>query len=683
MKVNLKKIGAIVAGATILASTAAFGALWYGNTKLVDENGAPVAKVVVGEKAAASDGVGAALIASRMMASAYKSVNLKGQVVGTATCTGGTGTGNCPVSDEKATLEITVPGQVAEGTYTINTLIGDFLNRRLLDRVDNSAGGSDVEYPYATSETSENANPFTDNAGNQLSHVAGAKETLYRVTGDMFAPLKTQTLKDDSVAKVYTERQDIWVSGETSVYKEADGVQGQFDLVSYTLKFGGAGNDHGIPVCTTPTSNDYTYCKSTDGNLDYATETHKVYVWFLGEQWVISEMSPPTTTVTSDSLVVNGGYVKLAKEAISGLLNQGESLETDNLKFHLDDLEAHGDTTSAILSVLDANDNILKKDKIAPGETKEFNIQGKTYRVHVYKVAPGYTFGAKWADMAIYAKELTLESGKYLDEDQETNPNWKVALGWKNKDGASDDAGTPGNEAAPDHLRSIILWSDKLDGLTVGGEDEKMGPGAYIPFVEDPVVWKLTYSGLDITNADRDTLKFELSKTGEKRFSESLIDSTTPGGYLNCKVIAPYIEVSSSKTGTPLRVSQVYGYKEADVSGVSAIVSDPTDMNYNELYIALNDLQCGADWSSLKSLYGGIFMRLSSSGAEHYGFAPFDDDTTMDNEFARTLEIEYEDIGDGDTTFFDGGGVIEVKPINVATVAISDDVSDGAAGRYF
>jgi len=354
-------------------------------------------------------------------------------------------------------------------------------------------------------------------------------------------------------------------------------------------------------------------------------------------------------------------------------------LETDNLKFHLDDLEAHGDTTSAILSVLDANDNILKKDKIAPGETKEFNIQGKTYRVHVYKVAPGYTFGAKWADMAIYAKELKLESGKYLDEDQETNPNWKVALGWKNKDGASDDAGTPGNEAAPDHLRSIILWSDKLDGLTVGGEDEKMGPGAYIPFVEDPVVWKLTYSGLDITNADRDTLKFELSKTGEKRFSESLMDSTT-SAYLNCKVIAPYIEVSSSKTGTPLRVSQDYGYKEVDISGANAVVSDPTDMNYNELYIALNDLQCGADWSSLKSLYGGIFMRLSSSGAEHYGFAPFDDDTTMDNEFARTLEIEYEDIGDGDTTFFNGGGVIEVKPINAATGAISDDVSDGAVG---
>ncbi|MEM3706764.1 MAG: S-layer protein, partial [Candidatus Bilamarchaeaceae archaeon] len=120
MKVNLKKIGAIVAGATILASTAAFGALWYGNTKLVDENGAPVAKVVVGEKAAASDGVGAALIASRMMASAYKTVELKGQVVGTATCTGGegSGSGTCPISDEKVTLEISVPGAVAEGTYT-------------------------------------------------------------------------------------------------------------------------------------------------------------------------------------------------------------------------------------------------------------------------------------------------------------------------------------------------------------------------------------------------------------------------------------------------------------------------------------------------------------------------------------------------------------------------------------
>src|SRR5512139_2077161 len=117
MKVNLKKIGAIVAGATILASSAAFAGLMFQSTPLVDSNGAPVAKVVIGSKAAPSDGVAAALIAGKMVSEAYKTTALTAQVSGTAACTsaGGTGTGTCAISNEKAKLEITVPGALAAG----------------------------------------------------------------------------------------------------------------------------------------------------------------------------------------------------------------------------------------------------------------------------------------------------------------------------------------------------------------------------------------------------------------------------------------------------------------------------------------------------------------------------------------------------------------------------------------
>ncbi|MBD3210538.1 hypothetical protein GF318_04120, partial [Candidatus Micrarchaeota archaeon] len=55
MKINFRKIGAVVAGATILAGSAAFAGLTFGSTTLVDDQGAPAAKVVVGAGAHASD----------------------------------------------------------------------------------------------------------------------------------------------------------------------------------------------------------------------------------------------------------------------------------------------------------------------------------------------------------------------------------------------------------------------------------------------------------------------------------------------------------------------------------------------------------------------------------------------------------------------------------------------------
>ncbi|NYZ76712.1 hypothetical protein H0O02_00150, partial [Candidatus Micrarchaeota archaeon] len=301
MKVNLRKIGAIVAGATILASTAAFAGLYFGDTMLVDDNGAPVTKVVVGEKGAASDGVAGALVAGKLVGESYKTETLTANVVGTATCGAGAegGTGTCAITQEKAQLEITVPGGVSEGTYTINNLIGDYLNRRILDRFYNEPNPLDPQYtdsayPIGGSDVSENANPFT-NADGAGGNIGPSEVYMFRVSGSMFSPFVTASIKDDAAAKTYSEQQDFWVRG-SNYYSDSDNeVVGDLRFAAYTLKFKGASDDFGIPVCTTPTSQDYTYCKSgaADANFDYATETHKVRVNFLGEPWIISEMGPP------------------------------------------------------------------------------------------------------------------------------------------------------------------------------------------------------------------------------------------------------------------------------------------------------------------------------------------------------------------------------------------------------
>jgi hypothetical protein len=537
MKVNLKKIGAIVAGAAILASSVSFAGLMFGSTQLVDDNGAPVAKVVVGENAASSDGVAAGLIASKIASEAFKMSNISAQVSGASTCdAGGAAGGSCTVSDEKVTLEVTVPGAVAAGTYTVNNLIGDKINRDLLDR-DN--GGQTI-YNISGSDTTDPSNPWKNGKG---SNIGQGEEQMHRISGTMFSPFATATLTDNDAARNYQEMQDMWFYGYNRYDTSEDDVIGKLDFVTYSLKFQGSGDDLGIPVCTTPTNSTF-YATCID---DYKTATHKLKVKFLGEDWIISEMTPPGSTATStdENILVTGGSVKLAKESVSGILNQGETLTVDDLKFQLDDLEAHGDTTAAIISVLDANDNVLKKDKVTPATTKEFQVKGQLYRFHVYKVAPGYTFGAKWADVAVFSKELELVHNKKLDPDHDNNKYWRTYLGWKNKDGSTTDM-------YPDHLRTIVLHADDPGSLSTGG-DSDMLPGDSIPIVQDPVKWKLSYNGLDIDNSHRDFLKFDI-ETSDKKISSSVGPLNQSSARVECNITAPYVKVRSGRSGSTFEV---------------------------------------------------------------------------------------------------------------------------------
>lgn len=622
MKVNLKKIGAFVAGATILASSVAFAGLMFGSTKLVDGNGAPVAKVVVGEKGMASDGVAAANIAAKLASEAYKTQNLTAQLSGSATCKAGNSTSSassCTVTNEKVTLEITVPGSVVSGTYTLNNLVGDYLNRELLDR---NMGSALTTYSYG-GDTAETANPFTD--GTSSGNIGVSRTEMYRISGTMFSPFQTATVTDNSAGRSYSEQQDMWVYGSNVFDESALNIVGDLRFIAYTLKFKGASDDLGIPVCTTPTNSSlYATC-----DTDYQTETHKLKIKFLGEDWVISDMVAPTTSITTETTLVNGGSIKLAKESVSGILNQGEALSVDNLKFQLDDLEAHGDTTSAIISVLDANGNTLKKDKVTPATTKEFSVSGKTYRFHVYKVAPGYTFGAKWADVAIFSTELKLQDAYKLDPDYDDNQYWYVALGWKNK-------GATSAETAPDHLRTVVLWSQDISSLSSGGSF-KLKEGDYVPLVQSPVTWKYSYKGLSIDSSNRDSFTVTMERSSDLTVSTSQGPLQDSSGS-NCTLIAPYIRVHSSKSGSTFGITSA-------VSGVSAGSNTTSDAAHNEFYLALSGGGCGENMTFPS---GSAFMKISANS--RYSFKWY---------ASPEINITYSTIGDGETTW-GGGGLVSL-----------------------
>ncbi len=663
MKVNLKKIGAIVAGATILASSAVFADLMFGSTKLVDENGAPVAKVVVGSRAAPSDAVAASLIAGKLASSTYKTQTLTALVAGTAACRAGnaSATGTCSVTDKSARIQVDVPNSVTSGTWTGTNYIGDYLDRTLFDRKSHDttySSETDYAFPMTGSDTSDNANPFTDGASSNL----GQSETiLYRVSGGMFGPFVTSTLTDPTAGNSYSEQQNLWVKGDNHYSKNDAQVIGRMDYLAYTIKFDGPGSRQmGIPVCTTPVDSNYAGCTSTDDR----TETHKVTVKFLGEDWIISSMSNPTTTgasnsnLNSETGLIAGGTVKLAKETISGLVNQGENLPSGGLKFQLDDLEAHGETTSAIISVLDANGNILKKDKVTPGTTKEIAVNGNKYRVHVYKVAPGYTFGAKWADMAIYQKELTLTNGQRLDQDENTNPGYRVLLGWKNLDPVSNSTANVG-----DVLRTIILYSDSVDQVSSSSSAD-LKTGDFMKVVQDPIAWKLTYKGLDLAATDRSTLRFTLQTGSDKQIgaTDGVLNAT--GTRTNCTIYSPYMEVTSSDSGAVFRMTRT----DPAMSG-SAEVSDA------KFYVALygaGGLTVGARCGSTAVVQnygvGSVFMKESSSGTT-YGAKNYTNAT-------GGLQVMYDKIGDGAYAFAPGnGGAILVERWDTLTP------SDGTIGN--
>jgi len=89
--------------------------------------------------------------------------------------------------------------------------------------------------------------------------------------------------------------------------------------------------------------------------------------------------------------------------SVSDILNTGDSLTVDSYKIRLDDLMLPTNTSPgyALLSVLDANSNVITKLKIGEGGEVPMTLGGKSVRIRVPQVAPGYQFGAKWAEVQV------------------------------------------------------------------------------------------------------------------------------------------------------------------------------------------------------------------------------------------------------------------------------------------
>ncbi len=648
MKVNLKKLGAVVAGAAILASSVAFAALPYGNMQLVNENGAPQVKIVVGEKAAASDGVAAANIAAKIASEAYKIGKHTASYTGTGSCAAGKGS-DCILSDKKVVLEFTVPETVQAGTYTWGNLLGDYMNKELLDK---EALATDTSYKMGTDDLSEFSSPFTSGSTNTPFHSdlpsgtttnTGSGQHLYKITGTMFEPLKMPAdypkIKDTYAGLEYSETQNIWIVAPNTVayYSSADDqLVSSLEGIVYSVKFDGPGTKtFGIPICAKIDSGtDYSTCPDSD-----KTAAHKVKIMFLGSKWVISEMVKTDTAITSEDSIKNGGSITLAEESIGGVIKKTEALKVEGYEFVLDDVEVAGTSVSAAISVKDAAGNEKTKKKITQGSTADIVVDGKTYRVHVYQAVGGITWAATWADMAIYAKEMKLEDGEELPP-ADKNKGWKVYLGWKNR-GATATANTS------DHLRTIVVYGGTPSDIINTGEDY-MIKNNYVDLPTDSAVWRLKFNGIDLkSGTDYDTLKFTSQDSTNKILSGGIGGGTTGGNVpfnssAKCTLQYPYVEVSSS-VDNAFKLSTAVG-----------------DAHFKKFYVATSGVSCEGTGQTYGP--GAIFMKRSGTIDGYYATSLSATTATLDS----YGDVVYNVVGDGSETF-DAGGIIRVVYDNVGT----------------
>ena len=508
----MRKLAAFAGAAVLGLSAVAVADVMYSNTQLVDQNGQPTVKIYVGSTAAISDGVAAANIAAKIANEAYKSATLTASVTGTATCAvgaGTSGTGSCSIveSSKKVTLEVQVPGTIA-GTHTFKTLITDTIDRTPGNR--NDLLPEDV-YTATTTGTDTSGSITSPLRAIETGTIKG--KDLYRIGSGQFTGFADYSVVDSqSVATTYTEEQSFWVGsrGNNSVaYDSSSSIRdvavNKYSAMVYSLKF--TGNDFGIPVCTgdlNTTSDDWTSCASDSNSR---TAKHRVKLKFMGGDWIISSMTQATTALASSSAIINGGEIKLAKEAKYGIINVGQILDAGTFKIRLSDISvAVGATNThpAIIDVLDAGneDAVIGQIQVDPGSTYTFTQSGtgNSVKIHVYKTAPGFTLNAKWAELAVYTDEITLkDSSRYnLVSSTDTDKDFKVSLLWKNKDytGASGGA-----SQVADALREIVIYN--IDGFS-----EKAKPGDVQNFLKSQPSFKLTYSGLDLTDDDYQPLTY-------------------------------------------------------------------------------------------------------------------------------------------------------------------------------
>ncbi|MGC8850708.1 MAG: S-layer protein [Candidatus Micrarchaeia archaeon] len=482
--ISVKRIAAVAAGAAMIGAAFA-GAVTpegLGNYAFFS-NGEPQVKIVVGSKAAASDGVAAANIAAMIGNLAYTSKTIDVLGKDKLSCAGGT-TGSCAVSEDgkKASLEITTPGVNPAVAYEMKTYIESYLKYNSLQD-DSSA------------RTPCNAPTFpTDALGGKTG---GTDYCAKRVTNSETPILFSGYVNDNTASKKYKEEERLYFYTQATWVNADKKVEATPPQIAYHIQFVDP-----IPYCTNLKNTTGTpYCEDSD-----LTKNHHVKINFLGDpNWTIVDMS----NINSSNAIVT-----LGKEiTTNGLMQVGDVVTdpTSNYSVKLVSVSPFSTTTAQVrdaqFQAFDGSGNLVGTYRIVEGGTD--TVAGPNIVIKVNKLFSG-TGGVANADVTLFSQKLELKTSGNIDTQE--NKYWQMNIQFANSGMASNY-----NDALSQIRLTRSVSTDYLKNA-----------GDYMSVIEKPQAFKFTYNGL--TQVDYEPLTFSIFTSPISVPSNSADNTTITNG---------------------------------------------------------------------------------------------------------------------------------------------------------
>ena len=526
-RINAKKIATVAAGAALLGIGLAFAApVTFQNVQIIGSSGQPLVQVVVGSKAAITDGIAAANIAAAIGNLAYTSVGVTASVNTTNAASvlhvTVTNSSNLALSNQQVYLNET-GAAYASGSYSFGALIGSVLNRAVkLSAPLNTKtlqGTGQYSYPESTSLTSSPAAspytasafvPFTSVSGNSngggVSFTSGftsggTYDNILRVSSSNLPSLLSN-------AGANGENEYLWLTG-FPVYDQASGVQ-NFQILSvggaYQVTF-----NKPIPL----------YSSSGTNVINNAAFE------LLGENWTIINGTKASGSASSTT-TVNGGHLELAS-SLSPLTTVyvGQNIKSGAFKVELTDIgrpNSNGVSPAGIAGVY--NGALTNVTSLTPGGgVTQFNVSGHNLYVKVTQTFAGLYAYQKYAKIQMYSNVYNITDGKVFN--QTNDPGWTTQILWTN--------GTSGS--TPNMLQSIILYNSTPTSLSAGQS---------FSFIQNPAVWKFTFVG-DNLGSNYDPISFSLSSPGSVTY-QNAPGGSAPAGLSISNITEPAQELTMTSS---------------------------------------------------------------------------------------------------------------------------------------
>lgn len=638
--INVKRIAALTAGAVLLgASLVAAASITYGNTVIINDQGKPVVKIVVGAGAKASDGVAAANIAAVIGNLAHVSQTVSAKLVGDPTCTvSGTGTGACAVTDKKVTLEITSPGGTISGGYGFKTYMYGYVDSDVRTDDDQKGGAG---------ETVLEIGP------DQLPAFGDWKKGVATVSG-LFTTKQKVTTKTERLPTFDPDYQYYTVTPSELKY-----------IVSFEHDTYG-----GVPACTKTDvlENAAGYASTALMEVDctaadtYLMDRQRLPIKFLGEEWIISSMDPIA------------GSIKLAKESTPAQpVRVGDNLSAGKYVVKLTSITIPSTpfpNGQAVVEVYDQNGVKVKDAVIDPAAgSTELTIGTDKLTIKIYRQAAALDPASRWSEMAIISQEIELKNNTRIDDAE--NKNWSVKLGW------GKYVTTAGSDLV---LKNITVYATSLVDL-------KEGSG--INIIEKPALYQLYMKGQTLTDANLQQLNFKIGDRARTFYSEET-SSTSADLLSSYDLVCMSSDKKAFKSdeigGTDNRYKVCFGmakgvpafYDKSDkglivINGTAALNVPTVLTNVSGYDLMVNT---GAAWTNLSTTVNGwnvtLAPILSSNANVKYTFT-LGDQTATNTLYAVTAS-NMTQISVGALAILTGSGNNVTRIVNVNNTVASTEI---------